>query len=184
MSVELTDVDRALLQAAQNHKPIEMMVALANGANINAVDPSNGRTALHYAATDMVPYCLFVLIYEQTHYPQLLESIREDTELNVIEVDLAVRQAQARLNPLILDHDHLFASELVDFPENDECVSTDPTVPIRANNYFFIKHVEEDALTARGLSPELRNIMSYSLEERIEQLAGFGLGEKPKSPGF
>jgi ankyrin repeat protein len=45
---ELRPVDRVFLNAVKNNKNITL--ALNHGANINAIDPENGYSALHYAA--------------------------------------------------------------------------------------------------------------------------------------
>ncbi|SMX28211.1 hypothetical protein TRP8649_02326 [Pelagimonas phthalicica] len=184
MSSDLTSIDSKLLQAAKDQQPLEIMAALADGANINAIDPANGQTALHYVASGLDPYCLVALVYEPNYYPHLLDSLKKDTDLNVVEVDLAVRQAQARLDPLILDHEHRFASEHVDVPGPEEDDDADPTASLRLNNYLFLVRFEEEALQAGGLSPSLNNVLTFSLEERVRQLSNGPSAPKPSEPGL
>ena len=173
MNEEPSELDVQLIHAARDQKPVEMMAAIYAGADVNAVDPQNGKSVLHYAAETNNLFVLAVLIYERDVLFELKDAIAKDTDLDPIAVELAVRKAQSQLNPISLDHDHLFASELMDCPGLEPEDFEDPTADLRDKLYWFVAFTEQDALVAAGLSDALNDQNVVPLSKRMEALSTF-----------
>ncbi len=183
MSNDLSGADIAFLQAARDQDALAMMAALARGANINGVDPLTGQTALHIAAADGEPICIFVLVHEPNFHSDLVQAVVDETDLSTGAVDLAVRQAQAKLDPTILDHKGRFALNCAPLPPADTDLSADPTSELQLRIASLIYIPTSNALKALGVSPDVTHDDYVTPDERARIMAAAtSVGEQNQPP--
>ena len=163
----LSKQDKQLLQGAEDGDALEMILAIADGADINAQDPKTGWTALHWVARIANPFCLAVLSYQPDKLTGMYEALKHEGHSNIEEIDFKLRQSQEKLDPLILCHKHLFASEksiLVDWEDPSYNAYYEQQ---REMNLFISMSIEGNALRAKGLDPFLH---CFPMEYRLRSL--------------
>ena len=178
---ELSEADRSLHAAARDSLPLEMIRALLAGANVNAQDPETGKTALHFVgqATEFVGFG--VLRHDERIHAMLIHMVKEEGSMDPIEADRAILEAQAKLDPLIVDNNYLFASECCGAPENPFEPIDDPVLKLRLELSDYISNIEYWALVERGLNHALNDRDLCGIEDRIRELGLPPISETPEN---
>ncbi|MEZ5691656.1 MAG: hypothetical protein R3D71_08335 [Rickettsiales bacterium] len=173
------DYDNALLNAAEDGHPLDMIKALVNGADINAQDHNTGMTSLHYIARHANHLCMEVMTAEKHDVlVPLFQELADAENISVEEIELRYSKAQAKLDPAILNHDYQFASDLCQLARNykDFC---NPIVQLSHDAHAAMFFMAMDALERKGLEPSL---VSAPIEARIKEMGLTPLGSKSSPP--
>lgn len=185
MNNELSELDLELLDATRKKDPVRMMLALTDGANVNAIEPETGSTPLHIAAEAGEPTCLYVLIYKPQLHQDLLDTIEDAGNQNRVEVDLAVRTAQANVDFTALDHEGQFAVNRAPLPP-EGFEFDDPVGILQLENAIAIANPTSDALEGMGVNGDLFQDDLFTPEERRrvmgEARRGSDAGALPPEP--
>jgi len=107
----LTDKDAELIEAAKSGQAYRIFQLLADGSNINAVDPETRRTAAHFAAAGNSLAAVFALTCRQWDEEWVLRDYLPEIDPHG-EVVKRWRVALLARYPLITDSEGCFASAL------------------------------------------------------------------------
>ncbi|WP_299283297.1 hypothetical protein [uncultured Tateyamaria sp.] len=166
MSNDFSEADLAFLNAAKSGDAVSMAIALADGANINAIDPKTGQTALHVTASESEMICVQVLLGDADFTSEVIRGVKDDTEHDPVLVDLSVRLAQAQLDPTILDRRNRFALNCAPLPADETALATDPIAQLQMTLADLIYLKTSDALKVMGVSPDVTHDDFTAPDER------------------
>ena len=146
----LSEFDEQLLDSAESGNTGGMILALVNGANINAQDPDTGFTALHYVAKNADLVSLKVLIYDPDALTMFYDLMQDEELKGIKDFDSKLRKAQIELDTLVLSHDHRFAIEQCRFPHSFHQIHNNPYLQIDEQVYDAIAIVQKEQLLFSG----------------------------------
>jgi hypothetical protein len=169
----LNQFDKKLLDSAEQGDAIGMILALADGADINAQDPETGWTALHWTAKTGNDFCLTVL-YDgpQEDLQDIFKKLEREGH-DTIDIETKLSKSKQKLNPLILSFDNRFASEqsVAYRMTFDEVYGSGNKFLIQQREiHNTVQYLESDALQAKGLYRFLNNEFSVSMADRLREL--------------
>lgn len=175
----IKDIDKNFLLAAEEANPIDMIKFLMNGADINVQDPETGWTALHFTARKANAFCVSLFV-DNEGLADEIKTIFKEAESEGIgsyeDIDLKIRACKKTIDPLILSHDHRFASEMSDYPIDPFEAAANPYYVHQRIMSKAIWYEEQEALIDRGLDQFLKY---SSMEKRLHQLGIKNEGHKP-----
>ncbi len=144
-----------LLNAAEGGYPVDMVKALIDGADINVQDEATGWTPLHYVARYSNPLLVAVMLNQQEQLLPILKQLAESENKSVEETELLYTQAQEKIDPMTLSHDHRFASEMCIRSRTAYEHAQNKMFQIVEDVYDDISEIEEAALDKKGLDSSL-----------------------------